>query len=380
MKKQLFCFRYYLIAAILSAGMPGLLSAYPTMAKPDPKGPWELVVKMGLEGPGLVFPISLEDGNRSQPLQTALPIVGTPIKIRLTRYCPALVWQESIVESAEAGPIASITVVGKDLQQHLFLVADTQERRSITSSIGGLAIRELKSQQQPEVVLKQLVEQKAIGVLSIWTDQKKPEELVIGKQGSYAVAGSPYRVEVLEYMPHYSVDRDTKKVMNRSDKPINPAVKIRLTDGKSTWEPWLWSNFPTPPHSSSAFPVKIEFNDFDPGPAGDRFFVVKNRSSETWLYFVRGNEGKFEKAAVGKPYAFRNEAYSFVLDSIVPSGILKKTWKNQSETLENPALIASVEYDGTASDEVFEINQPSHNKTPYGVMVALFRAGTSAEP
>jgi hypothetical protein len=380
MKNCLLCLRYYIFAGILSAGMPGLVLAYPTMAKPDPKGPWELVVKMGLEGSGLVFPITLEDGNRSQPLQTALPIVGTPIKIRLIRYCPALEWQETAFESPDGGPIASITVMGKDLQQHLFLVGDTQERRSITSSIGGLAIRELKSQRQPEAVLKQLVEQKAIGVISIWADPKKPEELVIGKQGSYAVAGSPYRVEVLDYMPHYSVDRDTKKVLNRSDKPINPAVRIRLTDGKSTWEPWLWSNFPTPPHSSSALPVKIEFNDLDPGPGGDRYFLVKNRSSETWLYFVRDNAGKIEKAAVGKPYAFRNEAYSFVLDSIVPSGILKKTWNNQSDTLENPALIASVEYDGTVTEEVFEIDQPSHNKTPYGVMVALFRAGKSTVP
>jgi hypothetical protein len=380
MKTHLLYFRYYLISAVLSLGTPGLVSAYPTMAKQDPKGPWELLVKMGLEGSGLIFPISLEDGNRSQVLQTALPIVGTPIKIRLTRYCPALVWQETLVEDADSGPIASITVVGKDLKQQLYLVADTQERRSITSSIGGMAIRELKSRQQPEAVLKQLVEQKAIGVLSIWADPKKPEELVIGKQGSYTIAGSPYRVEVLDYLPHYSVDRETKKVMNRSDKPINPAVRIRLTDGKSTWEPWLWSNFPTPPHSSSAFPVKIEFNDFDPGPGGDRYFLVKNRSSETWMYFVRGNEGKVEKAELGKSYAFRDEAYFFVLDKIVAGGILKKVWKNQSETLENPALIASVEYDGTVSEEVFEIDQPSHNKTPYGVMVALFRAGKSTEP
>ncbi len=145
MKTHLFCFRYYMIAAILSAGTPGLLSAYPTMAKRDPKEPLELLVKMGLEGSGLVFPIALKDGNRGQPLQTVLPIVGTPIKIRLIQYCPALVWQETIVENTEGGPIASITVAGKDLQQHLYLVGDTQERRSITSSIGGLAIRELKA-------------------------------------------------------------------------------------------------------------------------------------------------------------------------------------------------------------------------------------------
>ena len=220
------------------------------MAKPDPKGPWELVVKMGLEGSGLVFPLSLEDGSRGQPLQATLPIVGTPIKIRLTRYCPALAWEETAVEGAGGGAIASITVVGKDLRQNLFLVAETQERRSITSSIGGIAIRELKSQLQPEAVLKQLVEQKAIGVLSIWADPNKPEDLVIGKRGSYAVASSPYRVEVLEYLPHYTVDRGTKKVMSRTDKPINPAVKIRLSNGTSNWEAWLWSNFPTPPHTA----------------------------------------------------------------------------------------------------------------------------------
>ena len=126
--------------------------------------------------------------------------------------------------------------------------------------------------------------------------------------------------------------------------------------------------------------MKIEFNDLDPGPGEDRHFLVKSRTSETWLYFVRGKEGKIEKAVPGKSYAFRNEAYSFVLNSVVAVGTLKKTWKNQSDTLENPALIASVEYDGTALEEVFEIDQPSHNKTPYGVMVALFRAGKSTEP
>ena len=49
-------------------------------------GPWELVIKMGFEGEGLRFPLKISDKNKPQKLDAILPIIKTPIKVRLEEY------------------------------------------------------------------------------------------------------------------------------------------------------------------------------------------------------------------------------------------------------------------------------------------------------
>jgi hypothetical protein len=76
-------------------------------------GPWELVVKMGLEGEGLRFPLSVSDENKPHKLDTVLPVTGTPIKIWLETYIPDLKWETTAVKHPGGGVAAKLTIEGE---------------------------------------------------------------------------------------------------------------------------------------------------------------------------------------------------------------------------------------------------------------------------
>ena len=46
------------------------------------------LVKLGLEGEGMRFPVEVSDVNKPQELGGSLPVIGTPINVELERYLP----------------------------------------------------------------------------------------------------------------------------------------------------------------------------------------------------------------------------------------------------------------------------------------------------
>ena len=226
--------------------------------------------------------------------------------------------------------------------------------------------------------IKEMIEQKAIGLLTFWPTPDNPQEFIVGPKSTFDIPGTSFKVEVLDYIPHYSIDRETKKVTNYSDNPVNPALRIKLSDGKETYEQWLWSNFSASPHSQSKLPIKTKFVDFDLGPSANRYFLVTGKNSkEVMLYYIMDDKIRYEPMEINKPYEFKGqEGYTFTLESMVPQGLVDRTWGNASDQLEHPALVLSVDSGQGPQETVVELNKPTHIKTEYGTVLLLYRQQT----
>ncbi len=339
-------------------------------------GPWELVVKMNLEGEGLRFPIRVSDENKPHKFSNILPVMGTPIKIRLEEYLPDLKWETTAVQHRGGGIVAKLTVKGKALEQVILLSSDEPGRQSISSSIGGVAIRRLYDPNTAETLVRELTHPRAVGILSVWPeDSNRPFEYVAKAKETITIPRSEYKLTVIEYMPHYSIDTRTKKVVNLLEKPINPAVKVAIDDGEKTFERWLWAKFRSSPHkeTETKLPLRMRFTDFDLHGTKGKHILVATYGAKPWLLLSNNRKKRAEKIVLGRSYPFADKEYSFSIENIMDEAIIKTDWKNNSESLLHPAIIATIEQNGTGRQTVLELNKPVHYKTKLGTLVLLYR-------
>jgi len=337
-------------------------------------GPWELVVKMGLEGEGLRFPLTVSDENRPHKLDAILPVMGTPIKVKLEQYVPDLKWETTAVKHRGGGIVAQLTIKGKNLKQEIWLSPGDPARQSISSSIGGVAIRRLHDARTAEKLVQELTHPDVVGILSIWPeDGNTPLEYVAKAKETIAVWKSKYKLTVLEYLPHYSIDTKTKKVVSQSEKPINPAIRLTINDGEKTTEQWLWAKFPSSPHKETKLPLRMRFTDFDLHRAKGRHILVVASGMKRWLLSSKNGKKQVEKAVLGRFYPFADKEYLFNIEQIMDEAIIKTEWKNNSDSLLHPAIIATIEQSGTGRQTVLELNKPFHHRTKFGTLVLLYR-------
>jgi hypothetical protein len=339
------------------------------------KGPWELAVQIGMEGQSFQFPLKVSDEDKSEDLDSVLPVMGTPIKIRLVRYLPDLKWETTAVKHPRGGTIAKVKVEGEKLEQEIWLNSEDPSRQSISASIGSVGVRKLHDPNAVEKLLREVIEPNAVGILSVWPgdSNSQPTEHAIRLGKTLSVQNSKYKLSILEYVPNYSIDTKTKKVVSLSDKPVNPAIKVRVDDGKSTNEQWLWSKFPSTPHMQKKLPIRMRFSDFNTGGTDGKYILAAALESEPWLVFLKDGEPQIQKAELGRSYPFTNKSYSFIVEKVFDNSVIKVDWKNGSESLLGPAIVVNVEENGIKNEALLEFNKPYHQKTKFGTIVLLYR-------
>ncbi|OHB74078.1 MAG: hypothetical protein A2Z25_10995 [Planctomycetes bacterium RBG_16_55_9] len=221
--------------------------------------------------------------------------------------------------------------------------------------------------------MRKLTDPRAVGLLSVWpADSNQPFECVAKTKETVTIPGTKYKVTVAEYLPHYSIDTETKKVFNQSDEPVNPAVRVILSDGKETVERWLWAKFLSSPHEQEKLPFRMRFTDFDLHDAkGGHVLAVASRT-RAWV-LLSGKAKRLERAVPGRAFPFADKEYSFTIEQIMDDAMIKTQWKNNSERLLRPAVVATVEQDGAGRQAVLELNQPFHLRMESGVLVLLYR-------
>jgi len=338
-------------------------------------GPWELVVKMGLEGEGLRFPITVPDETKPHKFGNVLPVMGTPISVRLEDYVPDLGWESTAVKQPGAGAVARITVKGKDLEpQTIWLNSADLSRQSMSSSVGGVAIRKLHDPKRAEKLIQDLTHSKAVGILSVWSENSdSPFECVAKVAETVAIPQSKYKLTVLEYVPHYSIDTETKKVTSQSDKPINPAIRVEVSDGAGTFDQWLWAKFASSPHEQTNLPLRMRFAEFDLRNLKGRYIIVTADGLKPRMLFVERGKKRVKNAVIGNFYPFADADYSFGIELLMDEAIIRTDWKNNSERLLRPAVVATIEQEGAGQQTVLELNKPFHHKTRFGTLVLLYK-------
>ena len=337
-------------------------------------GPWELVVKMGMDGRALRFPLTVADENKVHKFEDVLPVKGTPIKIRIEQYLPNLGWETAAVRHPGGGTVAKLTVKGKDLEQDLWLSSANPSKQSMSSRVGSIAIVELKNTKTAEKIVRELADSKAVGILTVWPDGgSAPLEFAARPGRMLSVPG--YKLAVDEYVPHYSIDLETREVVSMSGKPANPAIKIVSDDGTRALEQWVWAKFPSSPHENATIPLRMKFTECDLDGSPGRSILITAPGSQRWLLYSRKGKKRMEQAALGKSYRLADAGYSFKIEDIVDGAIVKTDWKNRSETLLHPAVVATIEQNGASRQTVLEMNKPFHHKTEFGMLVLLYRRG-----
>ena len=366
-----------MIATAASASLTLASKAWSTPAGPHHSflgGPWEIVVKTRLDGEGLRFPLTVSDETKPQKLDTALPIEGTPIEIRLENYVPDLKWETNAVKHPGGEIAAKLLINGKNLKQDIWLSSGDPAKQSISSRIGGITIRRFHDTNGIEKLMRGLTHSRAVGILSILSEEgSQPFECVAKISETISIPGSKYKVTILKYLPHYSVDTETKKVVNQSQKPVNPAVKVAINDGKKTHEQWLWTKFPATPHKEIKLPLRMRFTDFDLHEATGKYILAVANGTKPWLLISKKGKKRAERAVLGRPYPFADKEYSFRIEKIIDGAIVKTDWTNGSERLLRPAVITTIKENDTRKQAVLELNKPIHHKMKSGMLVLLYR-------
>jgi hypothetical protein len=337
-------------------------------------GPWEIIVKMRLDDEGLRFPLNVSDENKPQKLNTVLPIKDTLIEIKLEDYVPDLKWETNAVKHPGGEIVAKLLITGKNLKQEIWLSSDDPSKQSISSRIGGVSIRRLHDISNVEMLMQGLTDSRAVGILSIWPeDGAQPFECVAKTGETISIPGSKYRVKIAEYLPHYSIDTKTKKVISQSQKPVNPAVKVIFNDGKKRGERWLWAKFPSSPHDKIKLPLRVRFADFDLYGSKGQYILAVANGTKPWLLLSKNGGKSAERAVLGRTYSFGDKEYAFSIEKIIDGAIIKTNWANGSQKLLHPAVIATIKHNDTDQQAVLELNKPVHLKIKSGMLVLLYR-------
>ena len=275
-------------------------------------GPWEVTVQIAGAAP-MRFAVEVPDVDKAADLDKVLPLPDSAVNIRLTKYLPDLKRSVSGVEDSSGNAIALIHAWGPGLDQDMWLDASDAKKRGITSSAGGMKLVEMHDPKKLEEMLNQLTQKKSVGILSVWPDKaKKPLQFVIKKGQSLSIPESDCSLKILDYMPHYSIDAKSKKVKNSSKQPLNPAIEVRCTKGDSTTEQWLWSKFPSSPHSKAKLPFRAEFIDVDFGKKPGRYILAGAAEGEPWILFFNNGKVVARKAETGKDYPLRGKPIRYI--------------------------------------------------------------------
>jgi hypothetical protein len=353
------------------------LLAYPQDAGPHAQflgGPYELLVKQGMQGAEMVFPVEIENQNAPSKLNKILPIMGSSAIIELEQFLPELVWEQYTEKSEDGGPVIKLRALGPGLEQEIWLCAEDKEKQSISSAIGGIAIKAVQSNADIVEIAAELTDSEAIGIMTVWHEKSDiPVTYVVSDGSEFSNKDASYKFKVLEYMPHYSVDTETRAITNASPEPKNPAVRIEFTQGDEPIEQWVFSRFRTHPHVPNKIPLRIEFTDFDLGSQPGNYMIVVSSTGKPIMYFVRDGKKVAEEVKFQSPYPLAKEGYDFLIDEAFSDVVLKERWKNNREQLLNPALIASIDRDGQKEQVVLELNKPEHIRSGAETMVVLFR-------
>ena len=117
----------------------------------------------------------------------------------------------------------------------------------------------------------------------------------------------------------------------------------------------------------------MRYTDFNlPDTKGNYILAVASRK-QAWIVLPEKRRRRLEKAVPGRAYPFADKEFSFIIDEFLDDAIIKNQWKNNSDRLLRPAVVATVQQDGTGDQAVLELNKPFHLRTESGMLVLLFR-------
>lgn len=354
-------------------GLAGLCAAGPHDAFLS--GPWEVMVRVGLDGDTLHFPIQVKDQNKAQLLDQLLPVRETPVTISFQHYVPDLGWDVRCFDQPDGGHVAQLSLQGPGLDQAVWLDSTDPQRRVVSSQIGGIEIKAWQNSGTSDSLFQTIVMPDVVGVLSAWDSPSgTPVESVVMPGSVITLKQSEAELTVLRYVPNYSVDKDTRAVVSVGAEPVNPAILVQAKIAGQSYERWVWSRFVDPPHQKSEFPVRVSFSCTQLGNQPDgKYQLLTVKGCEPKMLYVSQDHLVLDDVTPEKRYSFTNSDYGVVVNQVRCGAQIKTVWHNRSDRLIRPALVATLRSQLIEQEVVLEFNKPYHYKTDIGTLVLVYR-------
>ena len=351
----------------------------PEMKRSMVTGPWELVVKSDMKSAGFAVSIEVPDEDKPAEINKMYPIIGSAKKIKVERYFPNYQWKTAPQKYDGPGAVAEVKLAGPKLNQSLWLTTEDAARSVLSSPVGSVAIKKLYRPDKGQEMIDQLLKSGSLGVISVKIDDKsKPLQFVIKNKFQTKIPGTDYKLKILKYVPHYTIDKKSKKVFSQTDQHANPAILVQISKGFKKYEQWIWAKRGSP-HMKDTLPYKVSFTDFDLNLSKGRYVFVVGSSDKTWLISNDGKKNFSQPAEIGKSYPFTNDQYSFTVSQVLANTILKDEWYNKSDSLESPVLIVTIQ-DGDNSEQlILPLNKAQQTSDKTGNAVVTFRKKMPAQ-
>jgi hypothetical protein len=120
-------------------------------------------------------------------------------------------------------------------------------------------------------------------------------------------------------------------------------------------------------------PLRMAFISFEFDNPNGSYLILAAQGATPQLLFTENGKLTLKEATLGKSFLLADKKYSFSIESLTANSVVETIWKNNSENLLNPALIATMEGDTANEQVVIEFDKPCHLKTKSGTLALLYR-------
>ncbi len=165
---------------------------------------------------------------------------------RITRYLSQAVLNQLVVpaEDGKGGPALLLAIEGPKQSYERWLLADDATRNRLVSLIGFWRYMAVADAAQRDELFRQFKseggEQPLLTVRR--ADLRADVPLKIGD--AQEVAAPKCTVKIVEFFPHLVLDPTSRRPVNMSNEPVNPAVRVELKAEGEKDERWVFARHP----------------------------------------------------------------------------------------------------------------------------------------
>ena len=304
--------------------------------------------------------------------------------IQLVRYLPSATMEQEVVpeDGGRGRPAIELFISGPTQSYKRWLIADDPDRNRLVSFIGTWRYMAVADRGQRDELLKQFE-----------TELTRGPRITVSRPGIEGVhefdlsVGTVQRigdldctVRVLDFYPHYAMDRETMTPTNRSDRRQNPAVHIEIEHRDVTERRWVFSKFPdftADPTSGLPFRVTLDCPGESTRAVPDFALVtVSGKKTEAWTR----NDGKTSTSPlrVKESVPIPGSRYVFSITAFVSAGRMVERFVRAEPGKGVPVILIRVPGEAETQTELWlESGKPRTVLTPHGVLTVSFGARPS---
>jgi hypothetical protein len=168
----------------------------------------------------------------------------------------------------------------------------------------------------------------------------------------YEIGDTGYSMELLRYVPDFSMDFATREVRSKSDFPNNPAMQLELTGPTGPKRQWVFAKFPSM-HDTGDLPFELKFKvEGHLGGISDYVLILNTTEADSdeslLLAQLRGGQVvQKDDIASDRPANIEGTGYKIVVDRLLENANMDNELVNRPDISNRSAVEAVIERAGS---------------------------------